>query len=68
MNCCICGEQITNDDIQNKNFGYDTIEHKVFYRHIKCLLEVDKIFDALEDESEIILTIFLDNKSENNKE
>lgn len=62
MKCCICNFDITSDDIKNNNYGYDAIDGKVFYRHTKCLLEVDAIFDAPDDESEKALFIFSNEK------
>lgn len=62
LKCCICGNPLTEDDRKNGNIGYDTIEKKVFYRHTKCLLEADAIFDEPENESEQALFIFTDQK------
>lgn len=62
MNCCICGNPLTEDDKKNGNIGYDTVEKRVFYRHNTCLIDVDAIFDAPEDESEQALFVFTDEK------
>lgn len=62
MKCCICALDITSEDIKNGNYGYDNVDGKIFYRHVKCLLEVDAIFDSPEDESEQALFIFSDKK------
>lgn len=62
MKCCICGNSFTNEDQELRNIGYDAIDGKVFYRHNKCLLEVDAIFDAPDDESEKALFIFSNEK------
>lgn len=62
MRCSICGEEITKVDITNKDFGYDTLEGKVFYRHNRCLLDVQAMFDAPEDESEKAMVIITDEK------
>lgn len=62
MKCSICGNDITKQDIENKNYGYDTLEKRVFYRHNTCLSDVEFIFDQKEDESETAMVIITDEK------
>lgn len=62
MNCCICGSEITKVDIADKNYGYDTLEGKVFYRHNRCLLDVQTMFDEPENDSETTMVIITDEK------